>query len=174
MPSTAPTSGWRSGGWRCATSSHIRSRASRLTTVRPATASSYATAPSVPDSSESPGRLTSATGTSASEHVQDAVWQLISVRVSVQGRLKLFCAPRRTLEGRAFVCEPLERTRESNHLEWTLRPLHWSLHPTIGPPVKTCSQIRCLTEILTELKATTMIRSLDSTIRNFLMDGWNT
>lgn len=106
MPSTAPTSGWRSGGWRCATSSHIRSRASRLTIVRPATASSYATAPSVPDSSGSPGRLTSATGTSASELVQDVVLRLISVRVSVQGRRKALCAPRRTLEGRAFVCEP--------------------------------------------------------------------
>lgn len=120
MPSTAPTSGWRSGGWRCATSSHIRSRASRLTTARPATASSYATAPSVPDSSGSPGRLTSATGTSASEQVQGVVWQLVSVRVSVQGRRKDLCAPRRTLEGRVLVCEPLEWTRESNHLECVL------------------------------------------------------
>lgn len=187
MPSTVPTSGWRSGGWRCATSSHIRSRASRLTTARLVTASSYATAPSVPDSSGSPGRLTSATGTSASELV---VLRLVSVRVSVQGRRKRLCAPRRTFEGRAIVSIGVGRvwTTEANqrvippgmHAETanvttsqiaaphnSSHPVHMhsvSLHPSKHAPEWTSRNILsmgCLTELLTELKATLM-RSLNS------------
>lgn len=176
-PSTAPTFGWRSGGWRCATSSHIRSRASRLTTARRATASSYVTAPSVPDSSGIPGRLTSVTGTSASEQVQDVVWQLVSVRVSDKGRRKVLGASRWTFEGRAFVSIGVGRVRTTGANQRVKppgvcaetspiapphdrsHPVHMqsvSLHPSKHAPdwiSRNIPSMECLTELLAELRS---------------------